>query len=162
MKIKKFLEWSGYDPGSQESFIERYEKVVSNFEKIMIEDGMDLGGGNIDLFVQDLEDLKVEDKFEDDLSDAASKWFEQDYYKGYDREYGEPLVNDEYVRIEREAIAKASKSTTNYYQQRTAVNDALLTNLIENHWEAWKNIYKKWVKYIHDHRGTIAAKGYNV
>jgi hypothetical protein len=164
MIVKKFFEWSQYD-SSENSFTESYEIVLNKYEERMQKEGIDFGGYNY-LFVTDLQDLRVYEKFEDDLSNAASEWYDKTYHSGYDPEYGEPLVNDEYRRVEKEAKeASASISGTQpskYHRQKAAIRGALLSNLIEKHWEEWKNIYKKWIKYVHDHRGTLHGRHYGI
>jgi hypothetical protein len=168
MKVQKFLEWTDY--GSHPGFGEQFESVILELEERMVKEGMHLGGGNPDLFVEDLQDLEVYGKFEDDLEKAASDWYENLYHQGYDEEWGEPNVTPEYIRVEKEVdsmIAKPGENTkatkrTPYNERKRLLSDALLRNSIEKHWKEWKAIYQKWIDYIHDHRGTITGKKYGL
>jgi hypothetical protein len=164
--IKKFNEWVDY--GQQESFVEKMEPVIIEMEKRMEEEGMQLG--NIDQFIDNLTTLKMQGKFEDELENAAGKWFTEMYHAGHDKEYGEPIVSDEFKRIEKEVdknIAQPGENTkitkrTPYNRRKRELDYALLRNVIEKHWNEWKAIYQKWIDYIETHRGELAGKRYGV
>jgi len=170
MRVKNFddyIKWVDY--GSQEGFIEKFENVIQEMEQRMEKEGVDFGG-NVDLFITNLQDLNVENKFEDDLENLASKWYTSMYLGTYDKEYGEHSVTPEYIRVEKEVEAKIAKPGENtkvtkkipFNQRKRELNNALLKNSIEKHWNEWKAVYQKWIKYVKDHRGVLKGKKFGL
>jgi hypothetical protein len=179
--VKNFSDWLSeshpYYSNDHESFIERYDNAITQIEEnVLSKDASlmkELHDGGFHSFVHFYDamiDLDVASKFEDDLEKIASSNFEKIYHKGYDPGYGEPLVNDEYTRIEKEVdsqIAKPGENTkvtgrVDYNMRRRVLNNALLVNLAEKCIDEWKNVYKKWLNYVESRRGERAGKRYGV
>lgn len=162
--IKDFNNWLSegyYDPPEDEDqFVEKHENLMLNMESKMAKEGMDL---NSDQFFSDLQELGIDEEFNDDLQKFVTEHWDDMYIGGYDSKMGEPTVSDEYERIEKEFDSKPEhKFPLDYKQRRKALDDFLLKNMIEKNWEAYKNIYKKYMKILHDKRGTLHGKKYGV
>jgi hypothetical protein len=175
--IKNYTDWISESFQDFESFIERYDNAITQVEESTLSNDIALmkmlhdgGFHSFAHFFDALVDLDVASKFEDDLEKIANDNFAKIYHKGYDPEEGERLVNDEYIRVEKEVdsqIAKPGENTkvtgrVDYNKRRRVFQNALLVNLAEKCIDEWKNVYKKWLNYVENRRGERAAKRFGV
>ena len=139
MKVKKFFEWAGSDPGEQEWFTEKYESVLADFEKsIASEIKFDP-----EKFWDELNSTNdMVEKFDKEISDLAAEKYEKLYVKGFDVKNDTEIGTPEYHRVvnavkdkhksEDEILRKkGEKLVYNFRRRRAEEDNALLENLLK-------------------------------
>jgi hypothetical protein len=154
-------------PAFDDSFIEKFENVITELEKRLEKEIPDFNSGK---WWDDMIELDKEVEFENEIEKLAGNWFNKLYTGKYNAEYGEPEVTPEYLRVEKSIEGKYAKPGQNtkmtgiasYNQRRRTLDNALLQNCIEKHWNEWKAVYLKWIDFVNKKRGYLTGKNYGL
>jgi len=153
--FKDFLNESygesyGESPSFPEWFSEVFEDIILQYEQRLKREGVLKN----DSLWDNLGELDKQHEFDMDME--AFYVNRQHIYFGYDKETGDYVNTPEYDRI----VSKIK--LTDYKMRNTAINKALVSNVIEKNWEDWKKLYQKWIKYVEDRRGTILGRKFGI
>jgi hypothetical protein len=157
-----------FGPASDDSFIEKFYDVIQEFEKKLEKE---IPNFNSEKWWDDICELDKENEFENDIEKLASDWYTKLYVGKYNAEYGEPEVTPEYTRVEKSLEHNFPKVVNipgrkpffpQARQKRKMVDDALLQNAVEKHWNEWKAVYLKWIDFVNKKRGYLTGKNYGL
>lgn len=160
--IKNFKNWLSegyYDPSEDEEyFIQKHENAVIAGEDLLRKSGTNIPKDFWDM----ISDLDLENDYTEDIQDFTNKNWNKMYDGDYDPTYSEPLVSKEYLRIEKELDSSWKKTPSDYKERRRALENALAINMIEKNLEEFRKIYEKYLKILHDKRGTLSGRKYGL
>lgn len=149
-------------------FLEEHANVLREIESERLQKSPPLGINlDSDKFWNDLDDLDKMQDVEDEMSIAVKIWNSELYYGPEithpdHPDVGERSVTKAYTEVIKKQYADYPNTKIRYSERNKIIRDALLEKVIEVHWEEWKGIYRKWLKYIHDNRGKLPSKKFGV
>lgn len=164
LPFKKFLK-ENFSFNSDESFLEKYEHVVLEFEK-KLEKELKFDSK---MLWENLTELDKEIEFEEALHKLSTQWYEDLYLGDYNKEYGDHETTPEYDKVIDSVTKKlplsshgSSANLTIFRKREELIKDNLMRNCIEKNWDLWKNEYVKWIDYVEKKRGAIFGRRYGL
>lgn len=167
-----FCEGLNDPPEDEPWFIEEYEDLLITYEERLVKEGM-TGANEL---IENLRELDCEWDFELDMTE----FYTNEYHRLYtvkntyvsDIDEYETEYSPEYRKIEKavnDKQAEEFKRSGNDHRMRRQAEPLvkefrveLTKNVIEKNWDKFKSIYKKWLDYVHERRGHLKLKKYDL
>lgn len=157
----KFLSYKAFEsfyPHQEESFLERFDTEITEFEKRLEKE---IEGFDRENFWEDMMELDKEHELDHDLTTPFSEWWKELYVGKYNSDMDDHEVTPEYLRIEK-MVNKLKIPLQNYSQKRRVLRSNLMKNAVEKHWNEWKAIYQKWIDFLKQKRGHLAGRRFGL